>query len=238
MGYWCDFSSRVAERAHRQRGQEREQQAEQREPEQGLEPEGRGQAERPEEDPESAAPGGRLGKPDGPEPGVVAAGAAEGAEERAHAEAGRLAARGAEEEHVALGVEERVAARGRSEERAGDEGKVARRERCAYGLLAGEREQERESVVAVESAGLVVAASPGVGVHGTWEAGWGRLGDAVGAAGVGAGVVGDVVDAEHVAAAAAAVAGRRRESPWAAGRDESTRAADHNGSGWNTRRMG
>lgn len=46
------------------------------------------------------------------------------------------------EEHVALGVEERVAARGRSEERVGDGEKVARRERCAYDLLAG-REQER-----------------------------------------------------------------------------------------------
>lgn len=139
-----------------------------------------------------------------------------------------------------------MAARGQSGERVGDGGKVARQERCAYGLLAG---REQEWVLAVEvaaAAGRAVAASLGVEEHGTWEAGRRRLDDAVGAGHVaGAGVdavAGDVVDVDHVAAAAAAAGfgGHRRESPWAAGRDESTRAAaaGHSGSGWDTRRIG
>lgn len=78
--------------------------------------------------------------------------------------------------------------------------------------------------------------------HGTWTAGRGRPDGVVGAgraAGAGTGAAGDVVDVGHVAAAAAAAgSGRRRESPWAAGRDESTRAAGHSGSGWDTRRVG
>lgn len=136
-----------------------------------------------------------------------------------------------------------MAARGRFEERAGDGEKVARRERCAYGLLA-EREQERGSVVAAAAAaGRAVAASLGVEGHGTWEAGRERLGGAVGAghvADVEADVAGDVEDAGHAAAEAAAadLGGHRRESPWVAGRDESSRAAGHSGSGWGTRRIG
>lgn len=75
--------------------------------------------------------------------------------------------------------------------------------------------------------------------HGTWTAGRGQpdgVVDAGRAAGAGTGAAGDV---GHVAAAAAAAgSGRRRGSPWAAGRDESIRAAGHSGSGWDTRRVG